>query len=57
MRKDYAIDGLVWDSSNFFYLYNWKMQNIISLFGTSDETESFRNNTNCVGMWKIKKQQ
>ena len=54
MRKDYAIDGVVWSSSNFFYLYNWKMQNIISLFGTSDETESFRNNTNCVGMWKIK---
>jgi hypothetical protein len=54
MEANYTIDGLVWSSSKFFYLYNWRFQNTISLFGTADKSESFRNSNYCVGVWKIK---
>jgi hypothetical protein len=54
MRKGYSIDGLVNESTNYFYLFNWINLNEISLYGLSDENKQFNENHWCIGVWKIK---
>ena len=54
MMANYTIDGLVWSSSKFFYLFNWRLQNTVSLYGYDYEDRLHKANSLCIGMWKIK---
>jgi hypothetical protein len=53
MKPGYTIESDISKTDNFFYLFNFKPLNKITIYGFSSETKF--NIEYLVGVWKIKK--
>lgn len=54
MKAGYRTESLVFNSSRFFYQFNFEALNLISEYGFDREQPKYKKHENVTGVWKIK---